>query len=60
MLFDGAGNFDGCCCIFGRSMCHRQDRHQCFTVLLALDGERDNTRAVLATFFLSALRFVIP
>ncbi len=60
MLFDDAGNFHSCCCIFGRPMCHRQNRYQGFAVLLALDGKRDNTRSILTTFFLPALRFVIP
>jgi hypothetical protein len=57
MLLDGVGNFNGC---RGRPMCHRQNRYQRFAVLLALDGKRDDTRAVLATFFPPALRFVFP
>jgi hypothetical protein len=60
MLLDGTRNFDGGHRILGRPMRHRQHRHQRFTVLSALDGKRNDARAILATFFLSALRFVIP
>jgi hypothetical protein len=60
MLFDGVGNFNGYCCVFGRPMRHREHSHQRFTVLLTFDGKCDDTGAIFATFFLSALRFVIP
>lgn len=56
---DGARNFHGRHCIPGRAMGHRQHRHQRFTVPTAFDCKCDDARAILATFFLSALRFVI-
>ena len=56
---DGARNFHGRHCIPGRAMSHRQHRHQRFTVPTAFDCKCDDARAILATFFLSALRFVI-
>ena len=41
-------------------MCHWQHRHHRFTIWLTLNGERNDAGAVFASFFLSALCFVIP
>ena len=60
VFFDSVRNFDGRRRVVRRAMRHRQYGHQRLAILLTLDGERDDAGAILAAFFLPALRFVIP
>ena len=54
------GIFDRGSCVFRRPVRHRQDRNERLAVRLALDGEHDDARPILAAFVLAAPRFVIP
>ena len=60
MAFYSERDFHRCRGIGGRAMRDRQNSNERFAVGLTLDRERDDARAILAAFFLTALRFVIP
>ena len=60
MAFDALKDLDCSSGVLGRSMRDRQDRHKCLAVALALDSKHDDTRSIVAPFFLSALCFAIP
>jgi hypothetical protein len=59
VTFDRKRNFDCGCGVVRRAMRHRQDGDECRAVGLALDGERYDTRAILAAFVLASPRFMV-
>ena len=60
MVFDSPRKFNGGAVVPGRPMRDRQYRHQCFAVLLTLNGKRYDAWPIFASFFSPASRFVIP